>query len=307
MRKKTLILGLCTIVCTILCALFAMIPIQTNNANYPVSWMINLPDNAKIETLSIPGTHDSGALHSIFDVSGKCQDLSIEQQLNVGVRFFDLRLQNVNDKMQIVHSFVDQRLTFASVMQSLDNFLKEHPSEFLIISIKKDADDKNSTKEFEELLLEELKPFKNADFATNLPKNVGEARGKMFFISRYYSSTIGISAYSGWLDSTTFELGDLYVQDNYCINDVETKKMDIASAILFSQNNSERLVLNFSSCYLDSGFPPIYALGTAKNINDWLNYYLSTINGPTGIIIADYMTAELSKSIYSRNFNENAI
>ena len=302
MNKKTLILGLCTIVCTILCALFAMLPIQTTKANCPVSWMINLNDNAKIQTLSIPGTHDSGALHSIFDVSGKCQDLSIEQQLNVGVRFFDLRLQNVGDKMQIVHSFVDQRLTFASVMQSLDNFLKEHPSEFLIISIKKDADDKNSTKEFEQLLLEELVFLKNADFRTTLPKNVGEARGKMFFISRYYSNTIGISAYSGWLDSTTFELGDLYVQDNYCINDIETKKSDITNTLLFSKSNNDKLVLNFSSCYLDSGFPPTYALSTAKNINVWLNDYLQTFNGSTGIIVADYITAELAQTIYSRNF-----
>ena len=302
MSKKTLILGLCTFVCAILCALFAMLPIQTNKANYPVSWMINLPDNAKIQSLSIPGTHDSGALHSIFDVSGKCQDLSIEEQLNVGVRFFDLRLQNVNDKMQIVHDFVDQRLDFFNVMQDMNDFLNKHPSEFLIVSIKKDADDKNATKEFEQLLLEELIYFENANLTTTLPKNVGEARGKMFFIARYPSSTIGISAHSGWLDSTTFELGDLYVQDNYCINDVETKKADVIDTLSFSKSNSEKLVLNFSSCYLDSGFPPIYALGTAKNINAWLTEYLQSFNGQTGIIVADYITAELSKSIYSRNF-----
>lgn len=35
------------------------------------SWMANLPDDRQIRSLSIPGTHDSGAMYSIADVYGK--------------------------------------------------------------------------------------------------------------------------------------------------------------------------------------------------------------------------------------------
>lgn len=63
----------------------------------------------------IPGTHDSGAMHSIFDVAGKCQDLNIQQQLKIGVRFLDIRLRLKNDELEVVHSFVEQKLSFRSV------------------------------------------------------------------------------------------------------------------------------------------------------------------------------------------------
>ena len=88
--------------------------------------------------MSIPGTHDSGATHSIFDVAGKCQDLDIETQLEIGVRFFDIRLQQVNDKFNVVHSFVDQGLTFDNVLKDLNSFLNNaetHASDILIGAI----------------------------------------------------------------------------------------------------------------------------------------------------------------------------
>lgn len=68
--------------------------------------MKNLDDSLLISDMTIPGTHDSGALHSIFDVAGKCQDLNIKQQLKVGVRFLDIRLRLKNNELEVVHSFV---------------------------------------------------------------------------------------------------------------------------------------------------------------------------------------------------------
>ena len=42
--------------------------------------------------------------------------LSIKKQLKVGIRFLDIRLQLVNDELVVVHSFVDQDLTFKYVL-----------------------------------------------------------------------------------------------------------------------------------------------------------------------------------------------
>ena len=64
-----------------------------------LTWMSKLDDNTNITDLTIPGTHDSGAN---FDVpilppliyvpdTSKNQDLSIRNQLNIGVRYLDIR------------------------------------------------------------------------------------------------------------------------------------------------------------------------------------------------------------------------
>ena len=300
-KKKQLIIGTSIIATSIVISLFALIPINKKESNTPSVWMKDVDDNKIINEMSIPGTHDSGALHSIFDVAGKCQDVDINTQLNIGVRFFDLRLQLVEDDLKIVHSFVDQNLTFTSVMDDISSFVRKHESEFIIISLKKEASDKNSSQGFKDALLEKLKSYEDVlSYDNALPITIKEARGKIYIVDRYDLS-IGINAYNGWLDSTTFTIDDLYVQDNYCINDINIKKEDILSTIKYSNENNDKLVLNFTSCYLDYGFPPTYAGTSALIINPWLKTKIQNTNDRLGIIVADFIDKELAESIYKRN------
>ncbi|MBE5765064.1 MAG: phosphatidylinositol-specific phospholipase C domain-containing protein [Clostridiales bacterium] len=299
--KKYLIKGL-IVLFLVLASLFAFLPINGINAKKPDLWMARLNDSAKITQLSIPGTHDSGATHSIFDVAGKCQDLSIKEQLAIGVRFLDLRLQMNNDRFDIVHSFVKQNLTFKSVLKDITSFIKQNPSEFIIISIKKEEESVNSSLGFEELLLQELLPYSDIVCLDGaLPNTLGEARGKIYILSRY-RATVGIPAYSGWKDDGSCVIGNIYVQDNYSVPNAEDKKNSITEAFEFSSNNTDFLTLNFTSCYLDSGFPPTYAGGIAKDINPWLLESLKQGSGSVGVIVADFMTQDLVKAIYGRNF-----
>ena len=113
-NKKQYIIGTLIVISSIVVSLFALIPINKKESNTPCVWMKDVNDSKIINEMSIPGTHDSGALHSIFDVAGKCQDIDINTQLNIGVRFFDLRLQLVENDFKIVHSFVNQNLSFSS-------------------------------------------------------------------------------------------------------------------------------------------------------------------------------------------------
>ncbi len=297
--KKRIITAISIILSIILISIFALIPIEEK---HDLSiWMKDVDDNTLITTMSIPGTHDSGATHSIFDVAGKCQDTTIKTQLELGVRFLDLRLQLVNNEFKIVHSFVDQKLKLKSVLKDIYTFINEHISEFLIISIKEEADSKKSNLEFEEALKKELKEYEDIICYDNLPNTLKEARGKIYILSRYNNASIGIKAYSGWKDSTTFTLDNLYVQDNYCIDDIEIKKQDIIDTINFSKTNNNNLVLNFTSCYLDNAFPPTYAGTAALNINPWLIDYLGEEKGMLGVVIVDFVSEELSKAIYMRN------
>ena len=296
-KNKKNIIGITLVILITIIGIFALVPINKNYQD--VNWMNEVNDDLLITELSIPGTHDSGAMHSFLDVAGKCQDLTIRKQLAIGVRFLDLRLQLVNDELVIVHSFVDQNLPFESVLNDLDSFLEKNKSEFIIISIKKDADDANSTIDFLDKLIKDLRKYSKIKF-DRLPNTVGEARGNIYILNRFSSDEIGIPAYYGWLDSTTFEIGNLYVQDNYCIGDVLVKIEDIKNTIDYSNNNKTRLVLNFTSCYLDNAFPPTYAGTAAKSINGWLLDNLDN-DMHLGIMVVDFITFEISEKIYRRN------
>lgn len=301
-NKNKILIFVIMIVSMIITSVFAFCSFERKYDEIYVNWMSKVNDDVNIIDLSIPGTHDSGALHSIADVAGKCQDMSISSQLKIGVRFFDLRLQLVNNEFKIVHSFVDQDLKFQTVVEDLYSFIKKYDSEFLIISIKEESSSVNSTLSFEEALIKELKIYEDVFMINDntLPKKVGMARSKIYILSRFYGE-IGIPAYYGWMDDTSFELNDLYIQDNYNISDIDEKKNDILNTIAYARNNQNKLVINFTSCYLDHGFPPLYAGTTALSINPWLKDEITKSNEKLGIILIDFIDEELSKAIYMRN------
>ena len=278
-----------------------MIPMNYQFEADLTNWMKKIDDNTLINDISLPGTHDSGATHSIFDVAGKCQDISIKSQLNIGVRFFDLRLQLIEDEFHIVHSFVKQNLKFNSVMEDLSEFIKKYSSEFIIISIKEEESSVNSTLSFQEAFDRDIKKYEDIiSLETKMPETIKDARGKIHLMSRF-NVDYGIPAYFGWHDSTSFEMGDVYVQDNYCITDIDVKKNDILKAIEYSKTHSDKLVLNFTSCYLDNAFPPSYAGTTALSINPWLKEQLSN-EKDLGIMVCDFISDDLTKIIIERNF-----
>ena len=292
--------GILFLIGVLIISLFSMIPLNSYSKKDVMPWMSYIHDDTKISDISIPGTHDSGATHSIFDVSGKCQDLSIKQQLRVGVRFFDLRLQLVNDEFKIVHSFVKQNLSFKKVMKDLSNFINENNSEFIIISLKKEASDKNSTLDFKDKLTSDLNEYKDViSFDKELPEYINDARGKIYIFDRY-GLDYGIPL-SNWSDDTSFEVNNYYVQDNYCISDLKEKQEDIIKAIDY-KNSNDNIVINFTSCYLDYGFPPTYAGSSANKINPWFYEYINESNMKLGIVVMDFMTMDLARAIYMRNY-----
>lgn len=272
--------------------------------------MKNVDGTTPLTALSIPGSHDAGAFYSIGDLSGKCQDLSIEEQLRAGVRFFDIRLQQRNNALQVVHGFVDQKLSFREVLASFSTFIKEHDSEALIVSIKKEQEDSHSSTSFEEALRSSLSPYRSIwNTSGTLPNSLEEARGKIFLLSRYENATIGLEAYRGWNDpkeaasNNTFDIvsSNIHVQDHYKIEDIETKKNEFNHCLEFSEANTGVITLNFSSCYYVNSFPPTYAGTTAKTMNPWLIEQIKNRNN-LGIIVSDFITSSLCESIYARNF-----
>lgn len=308
---KNLLLGVLTLICIALIAVLVFLGIansgvgarKLNNDDLMLDWMARLDDETPINEIYLPGTHDSGALYSFLGISGKCQSYGIADQLNMGVRFFDIRLKLRNDELAVFHNFVDQHLSFEEVLKDIKAFLEENPSEFIIMSIKKEADTENSTLSFEDAvegaLLSRLGGLLSTD--TEMPDLLGDARGKVHIVSRYSSASIGIPASSGWADSTSFELGELYVQDYYAISDVEGKINDITNAFSVASERKHALVINFTSCYLTDALPPAHAPTTAKLINPILSEMIKSGKAQPCIFIIDFVTPELVHQIVNEN------
>ena len=74
--KKIIKYGALVLLSVVL-TLVAVLPMQSGEADRS-DWMAKLDDNASLNSLTIPGTHDSGALHSLAEISGKCQSLPIK-------------------------------------------------------------------------------------------------------------------------------------------------------------------------------------------------------------------------------------
>ncbi len=309
-NKKHMIIAASMSVCLCVMALLAMLPLRANKATYRgENWMKKVDGDTPLTALSIPGSHDAGAFHSFADLSGKCQDLSITEQLCAGARFFDIRLQQRNNVLKVVHGFVDQDLDFSSTLKDFQNFLKGHTSEALIVSIKMESAPQNTNVSFDESLKAALLPYTSIWNTTGvIPTTLKEARGKIFLVSRYENPSIGLPAFKGWLDpkeatsSNTFDIeeSNLHVQDHYKVNDIETKKEEIRACFNYSEENPSKLTLNFSSCYYVNSFPPTYAGTTAKIVNPWLKEEIKNRKN-LGIIVSDFLTSDLCETIYSRN------
>lgn len=71
-------------------------------------------------------THNSGTgessknwIHRLFTPFSKCQDKTIKEQLDVGVRYFDFR---VNKKLMLCHGLWVSRTSLEEALQILDSF-----------------------------------------------------------------------------------------------------------------------------------------------------------------------------------------
>ena len=302
MKKTTIKYGATLLLCAIL-TLVAVLPLQKGKAER-INWMAELDDSARLNSLTIPGTHDSGALHSIAEISGKCQSLPISEQLKIGVRFLDIRLRLVDNGLKVVHSFTDQMTNFKSVLSDITTFIRNHQSEFLIVSIKEDASPIRSDKDFALAVEEMLLPCEEINHSNDLPQTVGSARGRIHVISRYKNSSIGLPCYDGWKDDESFVLGDIYIQDNYRVANAEEKIADIRKTCLVALEKTYALVLNYTSCYLKSCFPPIYAGLPAHQINDYIQNAITSeyTAGPLGVFVCDFITTKIANTIIERNF-----
>ncbi|UVO06486.1 phosphatidylinositol-specific phospholipase C domain-containing protein [Pectobacterium polonicum] len=152
-------------------------------------WMSSVPDNTPLNRMSIPGTHDS-CTYTYHDVITKgwvrTQNWSIEEQLNNGIRFLDLRCSadvNGDRIIWMYHGKYDLKIKLTDVLSICKIFLDKHPLETILLSIQKEHGEVSdidfircfnfNTEEYESYLWEK-----------NTTPNLIDVRKKMVIVSR---------------------------------------------------------------------------------------------------------------------------
>lgn len=236
-------------------------------------WQQKVDDNTKLTKLSIVGTHNSFAHNDISLPSVQCQDASVTDQLNHGVRFLDIRcgrkpLSNVINtitttimggekdssadvkELYIVHGNFPVKLpTTTSLEDGLKevyDFLDKHPSECVIVSIKQEGEGAWTGDDFANLVWKKyVEPRKDKYYLKNEIPRMRDCRGKILLFRRFaagdgnLASNLGFNADNWAYNTTEDDRGSYSVQD-FCeiqqASDIEKKAGYIKT---FSQKASD--------------------------------------------------------------------
>lgn len=176
----------------VLCA--SLVCSQATIARDYANWMAELPDGAFLYTLSIPGSHDTMTGEGFITASdayhSQTQTVSLENQIEKGIRALDLRTGIRNNKLWCFHGTDATKKSFDDAFTTLCNFLDRHPSEFFIIHLlpgKKGL--------LSDYTIDEFKPYLNALVSDSRFKNyiipftpslqMAHLRGKIVLLPRY--------------------------------------------------------------------------------------------------------------------------
>lgn len=118
------------------------------------------------------------------------QKMNLTNQLKFGVRFLDLRLGCLNEKCETVSLYHGDVALFVHMKSALDDirsFLQENRDEFVIVSIKNDADNSTDAKGKVTKMVNRYINNNSAyfyDTKSNKYPSVKDVRGKMVIIDR---------------------------------------------------------------------------------------------------------------------------
>ena len=164
-------------------------------------WMSMVRDETKVCKLSIPGTHDTmtgmgfyqPVLKFVFNLTAISQVSTLEEQMNCGLRFFDIRPVVSTDTiakkkiLRLTHGISELDITFEWTLDQLQGFLKAHPTEFFIVKLQFD----NGFEDQKDLysLLSKVLHLSKYDglFVENWRPDitVSDMRGKILLLSRF--------------------------------------------------------------------------------------------------------------------------
>lgn len=254
------------------------------------AWMYHVPDSLYLSQITIPGTHDAGAdKHSsnLHWCDPKpyiiCQDFNMQNQMKLGVRWFDIRL-NYHDEgeLSVHHDKYYLNKNFDDVLSWSIDFLNEWHHEIIILMIKQEHSSV-SDYDFGEAVFKKMENHGlNHFYLEKKVPTIAEARGKIYIVRRFVNHTGNkFGVYVDWPNNTTGHMGhysgcSIYAQDHYSLNTVstDTKYDEVVDCIKKAHENTDHntFYINFVSGERVIILETLWE--TAKKINYRVEEYL---------------------------------
>lgn len=293
---------------------------------YELNCWMNKIDDKNLFSLDIVGTHDCVTQFVQFPHISRCQNLNIYQQLCLGVRALDIRVQSKGDKLAMVHGVakafntpnrLGTQMDMEDVLSHCYRFLKENNSETIIFQFKNDSN-KEMEKCFNNLYYQYICKNKNMWYLENRVPTMGEARGKIVLLRRckmdksnpeFTDDNTGID-FSRWVEQ------DVAVPDALLLN---TFSRDNANFIVQDRfkykpyprwNDCIKPFLDdrtefdgtYVICYLSTAGGLKGPENNAKYINGQFMKYDLEKNKYYGTIYVDFPNTQLTTKIIENNF-----
>jgi len=268
-----------------------------------MNWMATLPDSLTLAQITLPGTHDCAADEHTGGVpSGShwdvvCQDFSFPNQLKLGVRWFDVRYDDIDNRLHHYDYVLSRSLD--DIIRDARDFLADHPSEVVVFLIKKEYGG-STDGTFSNKVASVLNGYSDDLFymENNLP-TLGEVRGKIVICTHDNSNHNGhaLGPNYTWPGNTSLHFGNtdhfsFFVQDHYSLNyvDYDIKGNEIRTLIDISVEHPDRhrIDLNYTSGEKNARATTIETV--AHNLNGNVRNYLLTHSGwrRCGVIMLNY-------------------
>ena len=284
--------------------------IKHNDLN-TTEWLKGIDGSKKIHSISIPGTHDSGA--RFRGPFSRCQHLSILEQLINGVRYLDIRCRHINNCFMIHHTRKFQYLGFGGgVLDVCISFLREHPSEFIFMQVKEEYNALDNTRSFFETMKDYIEGLEDYFFFDEISPTLDQVRGKIVLLRRFSSpvTPFGNELKFGSETFTSNTTITARVQDAYQVKSLFHRQLKWERFLNLmeevKQNSDEdKLFINFGSGSTTFCYP----YSTAEYMIPRIADYLKNTNPDSfvGVIMFDYITTYYENAIYyllKRNFKQ---
>ncbi len=282
------------------------------------AWMNYIDDDTLLIDIAMPGSHDSGT--DTMNWLGRTQGYAVGEQLLMGARYFDIRVNKTDEGLVIFHSIINGR-SFDSVLSDIIEFMEENPSEVLILDFQHFDGGAESEvlaiieKEFVSRNLAVKNETEKSDLEFISSLRLGDSRGKCVILF----GDAGIADSHDFLfrrnndecTKTEQVLNSCYISE---YNKMSSKKF-IETALPYYYENIENKIksegfkgLFVLQCQLTDGYLVFGPYSKEKTHDDNIEEYIEDIKDDekclalTNIVMRDFLTSEKCEDIIALNY-----
>lgn len=258
-------------------------------------WMRWIPDSTSLAALSLPGTHDTMANDTEWYVTGiergwvLAQSLELRPQLDAGIRVLDIRARHIDDRFTIHHGAYYLIANFDAVMETAVQFLRDNPSETILMRIKSEHSEQNCSRSFNATFewYRNVPAYSSFIWRQGYIPALGEVRGKIVILDDFASGQYGIP----WFALNTQDTWDAANPGS---------KWDLVRNHLLASNGGgpSDMYVNFLSASNYSYNPSNFANSVNASA---LNYLAAGNVQRTGVMMMDFPGSGLIDTIVTRN------